>query len=95
MMEELTISVKIAERPYRLTITKEEEEFVRKAAKQINDRMKDFSDHYAYKDKQDLLAMVSLLFGTKALKYEALEEKEKSRFSERLAEIDKLLSKAL
>ncbi|MCF8228547.1 MAG: cell division protein ZapA [Bacteroidales bacterium] len=94
-MEELTISVKIAERPYRLTITKEEEEFVRKAAKQINDRMKDFSDHYAYKDKQDLLAMVSLLFGTKALKYEALEEKEKSRFSERLAEIDKLLSKAL
>lgn len=95
MMEELTISVKIADRPYRLTITKEEEEFVRKAAKQINDRMKDFSDHYAYKDKQDLLAMVSLLFGTKALKYEALEEKEKSRFSERLAEIDKLLSKAL
>ncbi len=94
-MEELTISVKIADRPYRLTITKQEEEVVRKAAKQINERLKDFSDNYAYKDRQDLLAMVSLLFASRALKQEALESQDKKELSERLTEIDKVLSEVL
>ncbi|MDZ7741782.1 MAG: cell division protein ZapA [Bacteroidota bacterium] len=94
-MEELTISVKIADRPYRLTITKQEEEVVRKAAKQINERLKDFSDNYAYKDRQDLLAMVSLLFASRALKQELLESEEKRELSDRLTEIDRVLSEAL
>jgi cell division protein ZapA len=94
-MDEFTISVKIAERPYRLTIKKNEEEIVRKAAKQINERIKDFSDNYAFKDKQDLLAMVSILYATKTISYEDDEKSEKSKMSVRLMEIDKLLSESL
>ena len=55
------ISVIIADRPYRLRVGSEEEEIiVREAAKVINTKMKEYGSHFAYKDKQDLLAMVAL-----------------------------------
>lgn len=59
-MEELTISVIIADRPYRLTIKRDEEEVIRKAAESINNMIKEYSSNYAFNDKQDLLAMVAL-----------------------------------
>lgn len=66
-MKEFTISVNIADRPYRLTIKREEEELIRKAATIINDKLKNYSTNYAFNDKQDLLAMVALEEATNAL----------------------------
>ena len=57
---EFSISVIIADRPYRLKVTEEQEETVRKAAKMINHTMKELSGVYHYRDKQDLLAMAAL-----------------------------------
>ena len=57
-MEELTITVNIADRPYRLKIKREEEEIIRKAVKEIEHRIKEYSEHFAFNDKQDLMAMV-------------------------------------
>lgn len=94
-MDELTISVKIADRPYRLTIKKEEEETVRKAAKSINENMKQFSEHYAFKDKQDLLAMTAILFASKALNFESMFERKNNKVIEKLTEIDQVLSKSI
>ena len=94
-MEELTISVAIADRPYRLTIKRSEEEVIRKAADEINRNIKYYSDNFAYNDRQDLLAMVALEKTTNALvnKNDSIEN---DRFiMSSLSEIDKMLSENL
>lgn len=68
-MTNISININIADRTYPLTIkTEEEEELVRKAAMMINNKVKDYSVQYAFKDKQDLLAMITLQFATSLLK---------------------------
>lgn len=91
-MDELRISIRIADRPYRLTIKKEEEEIVRKAAKEINERLKEYAGNYAFNDKQDLISMVAILFATRALSMERKLRGKNSRIMDRLAEIEKVLS---
>jgi cell division protein ZapA len=94
-MDELTISVTIADRPYRLKIRKEEEERVRKAAKRINERIKQYSDNYAYNDRQDLLAMVSLEFANSSMTYETQLNETDHEIEDKLTEIDNILSEQL
>jgi cell division protein ZapA (FtsZ GTPase activity inhibitor) len=67
-MEELTITVNIADRPYRLKIKREEEEIIRKAVKDIDLRIREYSEHFAFNDKQDLMAMVLLHYASTAQK---------------------------
>lgn len=66
-MSELSIKVNIAGRSYPLTIKREEEEAIRKAAKEVDLIVTNFQTNYAVKDKQDLLAMTALQLATKAL----------------------------
>ena len=94
-MDKLTISVTIADRPYRLKIRKEEEERVRKAAKKINERIKDYSENYAFNDKQDLLAMVSLEFANSSMVFEGQLKETDQDVADKLAEIDTILSEQL
>lgn len=94
-MNEITITVKIADRPYRLTIEKDEEEIFRKAAGLINETVKNYSKNYAFKDKQDLLAMVALQKGTSVLRVENEAKNSNSRLTEKMKEIDKVLSEGL
>lgn len=94
-MNELTITVKIADRPYRLTIKKEEEEIIRKAAGEINEKAKNYSNNYAFKDKQDLLAMVALQNGTSILRAENEAKNKDRRLTDKMKEIDKVLSESL
>ena len=94
-MEEFTISVNIADRPYRLTSKREEEEVIRKAATKINDKVKNYSANYAFNDKQDLLAMVALEEATIALnKEKRLSDLDDSLLDE-LTDIDRVLSENL
>jgi cell division protein ZapA len=94
-MNEITITVKIADRPYRLTIKNEEEEIIRKAAGLINETVKNYSDNYAFKDKQDLLAMVALQNGTSVLRTDNKAENNNRRLIDKIKEIDKVLSEGL
>ena len=64
-MSELSIKLSIANRVYPLTIKRSEEEGIRKTAKMINEKIKEYESDYAVKDKQDLLAMCALEYGTK------------------------------
>jgi cell division protein ZapA len=91
-MEELTISVTIADRPYRLTIKREEEETVRKAASEINLKMKFYAENFAYNDRQDLLAMVTLEKTTEALMTKNSVSMTENEISSKLTEIDNLFS---
>jgi cell division protein ZapA len=64
-MDKLKIKVSIAGRVYPLTINREEEENIRKAASKIEAIVKQFEENYAVKDKQDLLAMCALQLSSK------------------------------
>ena len=67
MGELLSVKVSIANRNYPLRITGEEQEKVTRAAENINNRIREFEDNYAVKDKQDLLAMCALQFASEAV----------------------------
>ena len=60
--KKLSIKVNIADRPYPLKIEPEEEESIRKAAKIINDKVRELQLKYDGKDKQDFLAMCLLQY---------------------------------
>jgi cell division protein ZapA (FtsZ GTPase activity inhibitor) len=94
-MEEFSINVTIAERNYKLTIEKQEEEIVRKAAKLINDKIKEFASNYAFKDKQDLLAMIALQYTSSALNYENSKTYNNTLLKDKLIELDLILDKQL
>ena len=91
-MKEQLISVIIADRPYRLSVTSEEEEqILRMAGQRINEKIQEFASNYAYKDKQDLLAMVGLQFSVELLNSEKMT-KYQQPLKEKLLDIDKLIN---
>ncbi|HRY32848.1 MAG TPA: cell division protein ZapA [Bacteroidales bacterium] len=93
MEEEISISVTIAERPYRLRISRAEETNVRKAVALIEQRIREYSGNYAFKDRQDLLAMVALQYTTSFLNADNRSGREE--IHERLKQLDSLLGKHL
>lgn len=90
-MSELSIKVNMAGRVYPLTVKSEEEENVRKAAKLINEHIRNLEENYAVKDKQDLLAMTALEYASKILERKS-ESGQDEKSSLRLKEIDNLLA---
>ena len=91
-MEDLTITVYIADRPYRLKIRKDEEEFIKKAVEEIKKMTQEFSSNYAFNDKQDLLAMTALHFAVSADRQEPRVNHEPADLIERLKYLDELIS---
>lgn len=64
MSEKLKIKLSIANRVYPLTIEANQEEGLRKAAKNIEVMIKQFEQSYSVRDKQDVLAMCALQFAS-------------------------------
>ncbi len=91
-MEELTITVIIAERPYRLTIKREEEEIIRKAVKEIDLRIKEYSEHFAFNDKQDLMAMVLLHYASTVQKLESDISSKENMVIAQLQKMEELIT---
>lgn len=92
-MSDLSIKVNIAGRSYPLTIDRNEEEMIRKAAKMVDDSVRKFQESYAVKDRQDLLAMTALNYATKALQGKA--PKDDSSVINDMAEISQLIDQYL
>jgi len=91
-MGEISIKINIADRLYPLKIEIEEEELIRKAAKNINEQIRVFQDKYAVKDKQDLLSMAVLHYATEALKSSRNRLLEDDGISEKAVHIDRMLA---
>jgi cell division protein ZapA (FtsZ GTPase activity inhibitor) len=91
-MDELSISVSIADRHYKLAVEKEQEELVRKAVRLIDNRIKEYSNNYAYKDKQDLLAMVALEYTISYLKTERKNTESEDHLEKKLHSLDTALT---
>ena len=95
MADELPITIIIAGRPYRLTISRNEEETIRKAAKNIEGQINHYAENYRYNDKQDLLAMVALHFATFASHEQDEITFASNSLSPILTDIDSILTEAL
>ncbi len=93
--EKLLVTVNIADRNYKLRIEREEEETLRQAVKLIEDKSKEYSTVYAYKDRQDLLAMVSLEYMIELVKMRKDAKYINEGFSDKLMEIDNFFSEIL
>ena len=88
--ELIPITVWLGGRSYRLRIKPEDEETVRKAVKQADEKVMEMRTHYAGRDDQDFLAMCLLTYATDGVTGEntAFVEKELEDLS---ARIDKAL----
>jgi len=91
-MGEISIKINIADRVYPLKVNIEEEEIIRRAAKVINDRIKEYQDNYAVRDKQDLLSMCVLHYATTTLKAEQKVMHEDSNITDKVHQLDQLLT---
>ena len=94
-MGQFSISITVADRPYKLVIDKESEEMFRRAAKLVDDRIKTYSSNYAYKDKQDLIAMVALEHTINYLQNERLINEKDTTLAKKIIEIDTALTHVL
>lgn len=65
--DKLSIKLKISDRYYPLRIEWDEEEKLRKAAKDINDVVRRYKERYSDKDDQDILAMALIQFVAKLI----------------------------
>ncbi|WP_276089931.1 cell division protein ZapA [Pedobacter sp. JY14-1] len=91
-MGEISIKITIADRVYPLKVNMEEEEIVRRAAKMINERIKDYQENYAVRDKQDLLSMSVLHYATAALRVENKVQHQDIAVAGKVEELDNLLN---
>lgn len=62
--EMVCINVELAQRTYRVNVRESERTVFEDASKMIDETIRGYEAKYAYKDKQDLLAMVLLQYVT-------------------------------
>ncbi len=91
-MKKIKVNVLIAGRNYPLVVRNEQEEQgMRKAAKNINDLILNFEQNYAVADKQDVLAMCALQFASK-LEIGTIQNAEEAiKVTKRVNELTSLL----
>ena len=87
----ININVLIADRPYPLKIKKAEDEDVRNAAREINEKVKKFQQVYAAKDKQDYLAMSALMYAVQNIENQRKTISSTSSFEDELLKLEETL----
>ena len=95
MSEKLKIKLSIANRVYPLTIEAQQEEGLRKAAKNIDAMIKQFEQSYSVRDKQDVLAMCALQFASQLEQKSIDKEHVDERLEEKLVALNDLLQSHL
>ncbi len=60
----IPVNIVIGDRSYRIKVTPEDEEHVRKTVKTINEKILEFKTNFAGKDIQDYVAMVLVWYAT-------------------------------
>ena len=89
------IKLNIGNRVYPLSVDTNQEEILRKAAKQINQMINDYENKYAVKDKQDSLAMCALQILSQSKTFSNDDEKEVFEIGEKLNKIKELIDSRL
>lgn len=89
------IKVMIAGRPYMMSVERDEEETVRKAAGLINETVLKYSKSFEYKDQQDLFAMITLQHVANSIRLESNITYKDNEMEKNLSRIDGLLKNHL
>ncbi len=92
MAEKVPCNIVVAHEPFSLSVGKEEEEFVRKAAKLINEKMDSYRETKRIDSHQRLLAIVALDFVMSNLKFGAKYSDLQKSVMGKVSELDNLLS---
>jgi len=95
MKTNLDIKVDIGGRPYSLTISRDEEELVRKASEDVNHTIKKYSKAFEYKDMQDLYAMIALQYASGLMRLENEKSFKDKEMKDKLFEVDTMLTSHL
>ena len=90
-MEPVSATVNIMGRTYRLRVAAEDEAALRKAATVIETQAKQYGERYAYRDHQDLVAMVALTQITQLTKIQDSLRYKDTDLAQRLQSIDGIL----
>jgi cell division protein ZapA len=67
----IPINILIGDRSYRIKVSAQDEESVRKTVKQINDKILEFKTGFAGKDMQDYVAMVLVWYASQVQQHPA------------------------
>ena len=89
------IKLNIGNRVYPLSVDTNQEEILRKAAKQINLMINDYESKYAVRDKQDSLAMCALQILSQSKTFSNDDDKEVFEIGEKLNKIKELIDSRL
>jgi cell division protein ZapA len=96
-MGELSIKIRIADKDYPMRVSAEDQDKIRLAGKQLNDKIKLFKDQFGVDDKQDLLAMVAFDGAVEQVNASDLEIQHRSdaELLSRISDLDNLVTSAL
>ena len=94
-MSKLNIKLSISDRLYPMKINVSDEEVMRKCSVKINKIIKDFSEKYAVKDNQDLLAMCALSIAVELEKKKKMDINIEKEIMQNLTLLDDSLSQTL
>ena len=86
------IKIQIGGRQYPITVSVEEEFFVRKASKKIEKLIFSLESKYSVSDRQDSLAMVALQFATKYETYKYEINKNLLETQKKINELNSLIT---
>lgn len=93
--EMICINVELARRTYRVNVREGEKTVFEDASKMIDETIKGYEAKYAYKDKQDLLAMVLLQYVTAFIKQNRTLNDNNRTLTERLEAMLQNLEKSI
>ena len=88
----LNIKLMVADRLYPLSIDPSEEESFRLAAKKINEMIQTFEQHYDLRDKQDAIAMCTIVLARQASQEKLNEDDKQEQITKKLQDIYAVLN---
>ncbi len=94
-MEELSIRIKIGDREIPMRVEAKEEELIRSAGRQVNEKMKAFRDQFGIADTDLVLSMVSFDCMVEMKRTEDIKNLEAQQVSDKLSQLEALVTKAL
>jgi len=94
MSELIALSAVIGDRSYRVKISPEDEEVVRRTLKSINEKIVEFKTLFAGKDMQDYISMVLVWYASEQHAAIAVDL-EKDTLSDQLNALERLIDNQL
>lgn len=93
--EMISVSVELAGKPYKVNVRMSEKDIFEEASNIVDETIKGYEAKYAYKDKQDLLAMILLQYVTAFIKQNKMQNDNNKTVTERLKTMLQTIEKSI